>query len=130
MSRDGGHEGGHDMRFIMMAVVAVGALSTVTSLASAQDAKTKFWNLTANTINHLYLAPVGSGKYGHDQTPNDNDGTVDHDERLKITDVTSGRYDVKLSDVKGRVCIVKNVDVKAGDIFTIEEKDLKNCKKG
>ncbi len=117
------------MRLICTATIASFALVAGLGAAGAQDQKTKFWNLTANTVTHLYLAPAGTGKYGKDQTPNDNDGTVDHDERLKITDVVDGKYDAKLSDSTGRVCIVKNVEIKVGGIFTIDEKQLKNCKK-
>ena len=35
--------------------------------------------------------------------------------------------DGKLTDASGRTCIVRNVAVKAGDIFSIEEKDLTSC---
>ena len=105
-------------------------LAAVSQPATAGEAKTKFWNLTANTVTHFYLAPAGTEKWGKDQTPNDSDGTVDHDERLKITDVKSGKYDAKLVDAKGRTCIIKGIDVVEGDIFTIEESQLKSCKKG
>ena len=50
-------------------------------------------------------------------------------ERLKITDTAAGIYDVKFVDKSGRTCIVPNVQVKVGAIFTIEEKELKGCAK-
>ena len=87
----------------------------------------RFWNLTANTITEFYLAPAGTDKYGPDQCVNDRDGMVDHDERLRITGVTPGRYDAKFQDKKGRVCVGKNIDVKAGAIFSIEERQVSNC---
>jgi hypothetical protein len=93
--------------------------------ASAKD--TQFWNLTANTITSLQLSPAGKNDWGRDQTDNDRDHTVDHDERLKITDTTAGTYDVKFTDKSGRSCVVPNVQVKAGGIFAIEEKNLKGC---
>jgi hypothetical protein len=95
----------------------------------AQSDRIRFWNLTANTITKFYLAPAGTDKYGPDQCVNDRDGTVDHDERLRITGVTPGRYDAKFQDKSGRTCIVKNIDVKAGDIFSIEERQVSNCRK-
>jgi hypothetical protein len=52
---------------------------------------------------------------------------LDHDERLRITGIEPGRYDVRVKDKSGRICIVKDVDVKDGAIFTIEEKDLSDC---
>jgi hypothetical protein len=94
----------------------------------AQSDRIRFWNLTANTITKFYLAPAGTDRYGPDQCVNDRDGTVDHDERLRITGVTPGRYDAKFQDKKGRICIVKNINVKPGGIFSIEERQLANCK--
>ncbi len=89
--------------------------------ASAKD--TRFWNLTANTITSLQLSPAGKNDWGRNQADNDRDHTVDHDERLKITDTAPGMYDVKFVDKSGRTCVVPNIEVKAGGVFTIEEKD-------
>ena len=83
---------------------------------------TRFWNLTRYTISELYLAPAGTTNWGPNQCKNDKDGTVDPDERLPITGVTAGSYDVKLVDVSGRTCLVRNIKVVAGEIFSIEEK--------
>jgi hypothetical protein len=33
----------------------------------------------------------------------------------------------KIADITGRVCIVRNIKVEAGAIFSIEEKDLTSC---
>jgi hypothetical protein len=95
--------------------------------ASAQGRPTRFWNLTRNTISEFYLAPVGTANWGLNQCKNDKDGVVDPDERLRITDVPSGIYDAKLSDVTGRVCVVRNIKVETGAIFSIDEKDLTSC---
>ncbi|WP_246725357.1 hypothetical protein [Beijerinckia sp. L45] len=100
------------------------------AVGSAEAAKaTRFWNLTANTITKFELAPAGTQNFGADQAKNDKDGAVDHDERLKIIGVTSGAYDVRLADSKGRTCVVKNVAVKEGDVFSIEENQLTDCGK-
>src|ERR1700744_708569 len=113
----------------MAKVVAISAfvLALLPAAASAKD--TRFWNLTAKTITSLQLSPAGKNEGGHNQTDNDNDHTVDHDERLKITDTATGVYDVKFTDKSGRTCVVPNVEVKANAIFTIEEKTLKGCSK-
>ncbi len=102
-------------------------LALIPAGASAKD--TRFWNLTANTITSLQLSPVGKNEWGKNQADNDRDRTVDHDERLKITDTAPGIYDVKFADKTGRTCVVTNIEVKAGAVFTIEEKDLKGCAK-
>jgi hypothetical protein len=106
------------------------ALTLALSLAPclAADGKPmRFWNLTLHTVVSLQLSPAGQAAWGRDQCENDRDHEVDHDERLRITDVAPGRYDIRLKDKSGRTCVVKNVDVKDGGIFSIEEKDLADC---
>lgn len=93
----------------------------------AQGASTRFWNLTQETISELYLAPAGTTDFGPNQCKNDKDGTVDPDERLRITGVASGVYDARLIDVKGRACTVRNIKIESGRIFSIEEKELTSC---
>ena len=90
---------------------------------------TRFWNLTDNTITAFALAPAGTDNFGPDQCKNDKDGSVDHDERLKIVGVASGNYAARFTDSKNRTCTVKSVDVKEGEVFSIEEKQLGDCKK-
>jgi hypothetical protein len=48
---------------------------------------------------------------------------------LRITGIEPGRYDVKLADRIGRVCIVRDVEVKEGAVFSIEEKQLVDCRR-
>jgi hypothetical protein len=96
---------------------------------SAWAKDTRFWNLTANTITSVQLSPAGKNDWGRNQADNDRDHTVDHDERLKITDTPSGLYDVKFVDKAGRTCVVPNIEIKEGLVFSIDEKNLKNCAK-
>jgi hypothetical protein len=116
-------------RTIALQKISVVALVLVaTSVAAiAQSRPTRFWNLTRHTISELYLAPSGSTDFGPNQCKNDKDGIVDPDERLRITGVASGSYDAKLKDVSGRSCLVRNIKVEAGEIFSIEEKELTAC---
>lgn len=110
-------------------VLGATALLLVATGALAQARKPiRFWNLTLNTVTHLHMSPAGQETWGADQCANDRDGTVDHDERLRITGVVPGRYDVKLADKNGRVCVVRDIDVADGAVFTIEEKNLSDCR--
>jgi hypothetical protein len=93
--------------------------------ATAKD--TQFWNLTSSTVKSFELAPAGTSAFGPNQTANDPDGAVDHDERLKVTGVKTGAYDAKLKLADGRVCMAKGVHIETGKPFTIEDKDLIGC---
>jgi len=103
------------------------ALALLSGEVLAQGPPTRFWNLTEDTISEFYLAPAGTTDWGPNQCKNDKDGTVDPDERLRITGVPSGVYDAKLVDVKGRTCLVRNIKVEAGEVFSIEERELTSC---
>jgi hypothetical protein len=108
-------------------ILIIVALTVIAGEAGAQGRPTRFWNLTRNTISEFYLAPSGTANWGPNQCKNDKDGAVDPDERLRITDAPSGTYDAKLADVTGRVCIVRNIKIETGAIFSIEEKELTSC---
>jgi hypothetical protein len=95
--------------------------------AMAKD--TQFWNLTSSTVKSLELAPAGTSTFGPNQTTNDPDGTVDHDERLKIKGLTTGAYDARLKLADGRQCMVKGLRIEAGKVFAVEEKELVSCSK-
>jgi hypothetical protein len=103
------------------------ALVVASSSALAADRPPRFWNLTLRTISEFHLAPAGTTNWGENQCKNDKDGTVDSDERLRITGIDPGIYDARLKDVTGRTCFVRNIKVEAGEIFSIEEKDLTSC---
>jgi hypothetical protein len=108
-------------------IFAVVAFIVAVTGVSAAERPIRFWNLTLHTISEFQLAPAGSDAWGENQCKNDKDGTVDSDERLRITGISPGLYDARLKDVSGRVCLVRNIDIKAGDIFSVEEKDLTSC---
>ena len=111
--------------------IACAGLIAVVALQADAAERMRFWNLTTVTISHLQMAPAGTTNWGPDQCKNDPDGTVDHDERLNLTGIKPGKYDVKLVDKKGRMCTVSGVDVVGGKpyAFSISDKDLTNCTK-
>jgi hypothetical protein len=112
-------------RLLFVLPVAVVACTSV--LAAPKGIR--LWNLTGETLDRVELAPAGTQKWGKNQCANDQDGTVDFDEHLPIKGVSQGRYDVRVRDVHGKVCVAKNVEVKAGAVFAIRENDLTDCSK-
>ena len=117
----------------MRAAFVILALCGAVRPATAQE-RMSFWNLTSFTITNLVMAPAGAdgkaGEFGANQCANDRDGSVDHDERLRLTGVTPGRYDVRLTTKPGRVCTVRNVELKSGGkyAFSLSDSDLTDCK--
>jgi hypothetical protein len=114
-------KGGTMKRAILHGVAAI----LLAGPAAAKD--TRFWNLTSSTVKSLELAPAGASAFGPNQTTNDPDGAVDHDERLKVTGVKTGAYDARLKLADGRVCMAKGVQIEAGKVFSIEDKELVGC---
>jgi hypothetical protein len=95
----------------------------------AQGKGIRLWNLTTATMTGFELSPAGKSDWGPNQTLNDRDKTVDHDERLRITGVEPGRYDARVSYTNSRQCMVRDIEIKADAVFSVADKDLKNCNK-
>ena len=109
-------------------------LAAALSLASAgqlaaQGKGIRFWNLTSATVSGFQLSPAGKDDWGPNQTLNDKDKEVDHDERLRITGVEPGRYDARIGYRDKRQCTVRNIEIKADSVFSIADKDLTDCSK-
>lgn len=94
----------------------------------AQGKGIRLWNLTTARMTGFELSPAGKGDWGPNQTLNDRDKTVDHDERLRITGVEPGRYDAKVS-YGARQCFVRDIEIKTDAVFSVADKDLKDCNK-
>jgi hypothetical protein len=95
----------------------------------AQGKGIRLWNLTTATISGFQLSPAGKNDWGPNQTLNDKDKEVDHDERLRITGVEPGRYDARVGYRGSRQCLVRDIEIKADAVFSISDKDLKDCSK-
>jgi hypothetical protein len=104
-------------------------LLAATSQLVAQGKGIRFWNLTTATISSFQLSPAGKDTWGANQTLNDKDKEVDHDERLRITNVEPGRYDAKVGYRGSKQCFVRDIEIKADAVFSIADKDLKDCSK-
>jgi hypothetical protein len=114
------------MRWIM---ASIALMLAGTGLSFAQGKGIRFWNLTSGTISGFQLSAPGKNEWGANQTLNDKDKEVDHDERLRITGVQPGRYDAKLTYRDAKQCIVRDIEIKADAVFSIADKDLQDCTK-
>ena len=114
------------MRWILASVSLV--LASTSELA-AQGKGIRLWNLTTSTISGFELSPAGKNAWGPNQTLNDRDKEVDHRERLRITGVEPGSYDARVTYPDARQCFVRDIEIKADAVFSIEDKDLTDCSK-
>jgi hypothetical protein len=100
-------------------------LSLACSAAIAAEGKPPlFLNRVGETLVKLQLAPAGSEKWGPDQCQFEDDKSVENNEKIPLKEVMPGRYDVRFTDLKGRACTVKNLDVKDGALVVIRENEL------
>lgn len=109
--------------------IAVAIVLATSVPLMAQGKGIRLWNLTTATISSFQLSPAGKDKWGPNQTLNDRDKEVDHDERLRLTGIEPGRYDAKVGYPDARQCVVRDIEIKSDAIVTIEDKDLKDCNK-
>src|SRR5246500_5814738 len=103
------------MRWILASVALL--VASVGELL-AEGKGIRLWNLTTSTITGFQLSPAGKNDWGPNQTLNDKDKEVDHDERLRITGVGPGRYDARVSYGSSRQCLVRDIDIKADAVFS------------
>ena len=114
---------------LALASALVALLSATANEVAAQGKGIRLWNLTTATISEFQLSPPGKNDWGANQTLNDKDKEVDHDERLRIMGVEPGQYDAKVSYPDARQCVVRNIEIKADAVFSIADKDLRDCNK-
>ena len=128
------------MRAALVLLALCGVLRPALVQEAGAQERMAFWNLTSFTITDLVMAPAGAegaapGPFGPNQCANDRDGTVDHDERLRLTGIMPGHYDVRLTTKPsaakpGRVCTVRGVEVRGGGkySFSLSDSDLVDCR--
>jgi hypothetical protein len=115
-------------RELIAVIVLLVALPSELS-AQAKGKGIRLWNLTSSTISGFQLSPAGKNDWGPNQTLNDKDKEVDHDERLRLVGVEPGRYDAKISYAGDKQCFARDIEIKADAVFSISDKDLKDCNK-
>ncbi len=115
----------------MLRTASTAALIVLAAATAHAEERMRLWNLSGETLSEIYFAPPGTQQWGKNQCLNDKDKTVDNDERLRLTELQPGTYDVKVTDVKGRTCLIKNAKVEGGKPYaiSIEHDQLTDCTK-
>jgi hypothetical protein len=98
-------------------------------IATAAADRLFVYNQTTSTeFTGVYLAPAGTEAWGRNQALNDRDGSLETSERLPITGLSRGRFDVRLVDRKGHSCVLPGVDLTRETSFEIRDGDLARCR--
>jgi hypothetical protein len=98
------------------------------SEAMAADRFVGFNNTTSTDFTGVYLAPEGTVEWGPNQAQNDKDKVWNSGERLPIKGVSRARFELKLVDSAGRICIKHAIDLTRDTTFDVREEDLRDCK--
>lgn len=113
----------------LAALTVFAALALAISVPAKAGANYFAYNLTATTtFTGVYLAPAGGQQWGPNQALNDDDKELDFGERLTLTGVSPGIYDVKLVDKDRRTCILHHIDLMKETSFEIRDAGLTDCK--
>jgi hypothetical protein len=97
--------------------------------AFAADHFFGFNETTSTAFTGVYLAPEGTTAWGPNEALNDKDKIWDTGERLSIRGVSRGKFDLKVVDRAGRVCVKHEVDLTKDLTFDIRDQDLLDCGK-
>ncbi len=113
----------------MRRVLQVACMLVAASCGAAAAGERFFvYNLTTSTeFTGVFLAPAGTQSWGSNQALNDKDHSLDVTERLSITGIEHGQFDVKLQTEKGRTCVKSNVDLTKETSFDIRDTDIAGC---
>jgi hypothetical protein len=114
-------------RRVRVLAVALAALLGAAAPAWAAEKFFAFNLTTATDIVGLFLAPEGTQDWGPNQALNDADSVLQPSERLKLIGLQRGRFDVKLQDRAGHICIKHGIDLTRDPTFDVRDADLADC---
>ena len=92
--------------------------------AAAADRFTAYNETTTTDFTGVFLAPEGTGKWGSNEALNDKDKSWDAGERLTILSANRGRFDLKVVDKAGHVCVKPGLDLTNDTTFDVRDEDL------
>jgi hypothetical protein len=115
------------MRIPMLSLALLCSLTSFTVLAA--DRFFGFNETTSTVFTGVYLAPQGTTAWGPNEALNDKDKIWDAHERLAFKSASRGKFDLKVVDRSGRICIKRRLDLTKDLTFDIRDQDLLDCGK-
>jgi hypothetical protein len=114
-------------RRAMAACFAVVVCGVAVEGAFGADRFSGFNETTSTVFVEVYLRPQGVATWGPNLALNDKDKVWDSGERLAITGLSPGIFDLKVIDRSGRACIKRGVDLTRDRTFELRDGDLGGC---
>ena len=106
-------------------VIALASLPLAVTAAHAVELE--ILNQSHTSIHHLYVSDASSRKWGPDQLGTRRGDTVEPGEKFTLTNLESGRYDLKLIAADGTECVIANQRIGQDKVWTITEAMLDGC---
>jgi hypothetical protein len=108
---------------LALGALCLGSLLLTAAPAAAQTRSFQVVNQTRYRIDHIYVSPTDYSRWGYDRLGDD---VLRPGYQLTIS-LIPDFYDVKLVDQDGDSCVVKNVDFRDGDRWTLTDGLLVVC---
>jgi hypothetical protein len=102
------------------------SMAYATAAASA-DHEFAIVNSSKQIIYHLYFAPIGTGRFGHDQLGEDEEDALEPGAWIKVRDLQPGAYDLKVGHADESSCVIHRVVLEFDKTLTVTNQLLESC---
>lgn len=99
-------------------------LALAALIAPAFAAQLTVVNDSKFDIHHLYVSPAAEKNWGPDQLGKK---TIESKGRFTVRDIPAGSYDIKIVDEDDDECVLKALDLKVDQTWTITDQILETC---
>ena len=87
-------------------------------------AKVEVENQTSWEIHEIYFAPTSQDDWGEDHL---GEYVLEAGMTLTLTDVSPGKWDIRLVDEDEDVCVLESVHIKSSETWVVTDDDLLGC---
>lgn len=115
------------MSIIKGAALAAAACLLAGTVAMADGNQLEIVNNSNKTIYHLYMSDSTDNNWGPDQLGNTQDDTIEPGGKFTLTDIDSGKYDIKLVTKSGAECEIDDVEFDSDYRWNVTDAMLHDC---
>ena len=104
--------------------ILVASAAVVAMIRPAAAEELEIVNKSKVDIHHIFISPANQKAWGPDQLGAD---SIEPGARFTINKIPTGTYDLKLVDEDGTECVLEDVAIDEGKVWTITGKILNAC---